>query len=53
MRTFQNPQFENVKDLVFKKILQYENHPITIAINKISRNSKFIFHEANNEKIIK
>ena len=39
-------------DQVFNAISKYKNHPSTFAMKKKSKNLK-IFHEANNEKIIK
>ena len=32
-----NPNFENVKDPVFKAILKYKKHPIITAMKKIKR----------------
>ena len=46
-----NPNFENVKDPDFKAILKYKNHPSIIAIKEKSKNSKFTFHEVDNEKL--
>ena len=43
---------EKVKDPVFKAIWKYKNHPSIIVIKEKSKNSKFIFHEVDNEKII-
>ena len=48
-----NSIIENIKDPVFRAILNYKNHSSIIAINKTSKNSKFSFHEVNNEKIAK
>ena len=48
-----NPNFENVKDPVFAAFLKYKNHPSNIAIKEKLKNSKFTFHEVDNEKIIK
>ena len=48
-----NPNFENVKDPVFKAILKYKNRSSINAIKEKSKNSKFTFHEVDNEKIIK
>ena len=48
-----NRNFEKVKDPALKAILKYKNHPSVIAIKEKSKNSKFPFHEVDNEKIIK
>ena len=48
-----NPNFEKVKDTVFKAILKYKNHPSITAIKQKEKNSKYTFHEVDNEKIIK
>ena len=48
-----NPNFEEVKDQVFKAILKYKNHPSITAIKEKSKNSKFTFHEVDTEKIMK
>ena len=48
-----NRDFQKVKDPVLKAILKYKNHPSIIAIKEKSENSKFIYHEADNERIIK
>ena len=48
-----NPNFEKVKDPVFKEILKYRNHPSIIAIMEKSKSLKFTFHEVDNDKIIK
>ena len=48
-----NPNFENVKDLIFKAILKYKNQPSIIAIREKSKYSKFTFHEVDNNKIVK
>ena len=41
------------KDPVLKAILKYKNHSSIIAIKEKSKNSKFSFHEVDNERIIK
>ena len=33
--------------------MKYKNHPSIIAIKEKSKNSKFTFHEVDNERIIK
>ena len=48
-----NRNFQKVKDPVLKAILKYKNHPSIIAIKEKSKNSKFTFHEVDNERIIK
>ena len=48
-----NRNFEKVKYPVLKAILKYKNHPSITAIKEKSKNSKFTFHEVDNEKIIK
>ena len=48
-----NPNFENVKDLIFNAILKYKNQPSIIAIREKSKYSKFTFHEVDNNKIVK
>ena len=48
-----NPNSEKVKVPVFKTILKYKNHAGITAIKEKSKNSKFTFHEVDNEKIIK
>ena len=48
-----NHNFEKVKDPVLKTNLKYKNHPSIIARKEKSKNSKFAFHEVDNEKIIK
>ena len=47
-----NSKIENVKDVVFRGILKYKNHPSTVAIKEILKNAKFSFHEGN-KKIAK
>ena len=48
-----NCDFQKVKDPVLKAILKYKNHPSIIAIKEKSKNTKFSFHEVDNERIIK
>ena len=48
-----NRNFQKVKDPVLKAILKYKNHPSIIAIKEKSKNSKFTFHEVDDERIIK
>ena len=48
-----NRNFEKVKDPALKVILKYKIHPRIMVIKEKSKNSKFTFHEMENEKIIK
>ena len=46
-----NPNFEKVIDPIFMTILKYNYHPSITAIREKSKNSKFTFHEVNNENV--
>ena len=44
---------ENIKDLVFKAILKYKNHPNILAIQKYDKNKIFNFEEVSFGKVKK
>ena len=44
---------KNIKDLVFKAILKYKNHPSILTIQKYSKNKLFHFEEVKIGKIEK
>ena len=48
-----NRNFEKVDNSVLKEMFKYKNHPSIIEIEKNLKNSKFTFHEVDNEKITK
>ena len=48
-----DPNFENVKDPIFRAILKYKNHPSITAIKEKAKNAMFSFHEVGKDKIKK
>ena len=48
-----HPNFENVKDPIFRAILKYKNHPSITAIKEKAKNAMFSFHEVGKDKIKK
>ena len=44
---------KNIKDLVFKAILKYKNHPSILAIQKYNKNKIFYFEEVSFGKVEK
>ena len=48
-----DPNFENVKDPIFRAILKYKNHPSITAIKEKAKNAIFSFHEVGKDKIKK
>ena len=48
-----DPVIENMKDLVFKSIFKYKNHPSILQIRKTRENCIFCFKEVTMEEIEK
>ena len=46
-----DPNFENVKDPIFRAISKYKNHPSITAIKEKAKNAMFNFHEVGKDKI--